>query len=350
MNGRSLIILALAVSIGLGAMIFSRQMLSGGKAKHEEETLEVLVAARDFKDEEVLKPDMVKVARIAKSAVPAGSFSSFKDLEDRWIKATMLEGDVLVEKKLGPKGTPPGMIANIPKGMRAFAIDVTEQSGVSGFILPGHRVDVVQHHNSEKHESRVDTILQNVLVLAAGQVFTRPDERALQSRTVTLALKPEDVHALVSARAAGTLSLALRGVNDHDVLARQPPKETTDPEREKVLRLENEKLLKLEHEKLLKLEEEKRTKIEEELRQVKETLAKKTALPVVTKPDRAPRIATIYRGIGNKELVRTDRGAVAHLEPREPPDPSAFPEGTASQSTADTTAAQVASSGSQPGP
>ena len=83
---------------------------------------------------------------------------------------------MLVEKKFGPKGTPPGLVANIPKGMRAFAIDVTEQSSVSGFILPGHHVDVVQHHHSEKNESSVDTILQNVLVLAAGQVFTRPDE------------------------------------------------------------------------------------------------------------------------------------------------------------------------------
>jgi pilus assembly protein CpaB len=341
MNGRPLVILALAVSIGVGAMILSRQMLSGGKAKHEEETLEVLVAARDYKDEEALKPEMVKVARIAKSAVPAGSFSSFKDLEDRWIKATMLEGDVLVEKKLGPKGTPPGLVANIPKGMRAFAIDVTEQSGVSGFILPGHHVDVVQHHNSEKHESRVDTILQNVLVLAAGQVFTRPDERALQSRTVTLALKPEDVHILVSARAAGTLSLALRGVNDHNLLARVPPKETTNPEQEKLLRLEHEKLLRLEHEKLLRLEEEKRTKIEEELRQMKVTLAKKTALPVVMKPSRVPRIVTIYRGIQNAQRIRTDQPAVAELQP---PDPPAFPEGTASRSPADTTAAQVASS------
>ena len=82
-----------------------------------------------------------------------------------------------MEKKLGPKGTPPGLVANIPKGMRAFAIDVTEQSGVSGFILPGHRVDVIRHDASDKNELRAETILQNVLVLAAGQVFTRPEER-----------------------------------------------------------------------------------------------------------------------------------------------------------------------------
>jgi pilus assembly protein CpaB len=346
MNGKPLVILVLAVAIGLGAMLLSRQLLSSGKGKQEEETQEIVVAARDFKDEEPLKPDMVKVVRMAKSAVPAGSFSSFKDLEDRWVKSTLLEGDVLVEKKLGPKGTPPGLVANIPKGMRAFAIDVTEQSGVSGFILPGHHVDVVQHHNGDKNESRVDTILQNVLVLAAGQIFTRPDEKSLQSRTVTLALKPDDVQVLVAARALGALSLALRGVNDHDVIARQPPKPTIDPE----------------HEKRLKQEEEKRAKLEEELRNIKETLAKealarealarealarealakKTAQTLVAK--RSPRITTIYRGIQNRERVRTDQPAVAELEPPEPP---AFPEGTASRAEGDARAAQVASAGSQ---
>ena len=49
-----------------------------------------------------------------------------------------------MDKKLGPKGSPPGLVANIPKGMRAYTVDVTEQSGVSGFILPNHRVDVVR--------------------------------------------------------------------------------------------------------------------------------------------------------------------------------------------------------------
>ena len=87
---------------------------------------------RYFKEEELLKPDMVTVTRMARSAVPPNAFSSYADVQDRWVKNVMLEGDLLVEKKLGPKGTPPGLVANIPQGMRAFAIDVTEQSGVSG--------------------------------------------------------------------------------------------------------------------------------------------------------------------------------------------------------------------------
>jgi len=33
-----------------------------------------------------------------------------------------------------------------------------------------------------------ETVLQNVLVLASGQTFTRPDDRSIQARTVTLAV------------------------------------------------------------------------------------------------------------------------------------------------------------------
>src|SRR5580692_8188640 len=236
MNGRSLVILGVAVAIGLGAMRLSQQMLASSKGG-DDNTQEVLVAARDFKEEEILKPDMIKLIRMASSAVPPNSFSSPKDVEERWVRTTMLEGDVLVEKKLGPKGTPPGLVANIPPGMRALAIDVTEQSGVSGFILPGHHVDVVRFENSEKNDVRGETILQDVLVLAAGQLFSRPDERAVQSRTVTLALSPGDVQIIVAARARGALSLSLRGVNDHAKVEAQKAEPRIDPEAENRLKL-----------------------------------------------------------------------------------------------------------------
>lgn len=201
MNGKSLAMLGLALLFGLGAMMLSRQLLSK-EAKSAEETQEVLVAARDIKAEESLKPDMLTVNRMAKSAVPAGAFSSPKDVEDRWVKTVLLEGDVIVEKKLGPKGAPPGLVANIPPGMRAFAIDVTEQSGVSGFVLPGHRVNVVRYEADQSVQSG-ETILQNILVLASGQVFTRADERTLTNRTVTLAVTPEQVNTLVAAHGKG---------------------------------------------------------------------------------------------------------------------------------------------------
>ncbi|MFI5461304.1 MAG: Flp pilus assembly protein CpaB [Isosphaerales bacterium] len=301
MNKRSLITLTVAVVIGLGAMKVSQVMISSGKGKSEGDTQEVLVAARDFKQDELLKPEMVKVIRMARSAVPPNSFTSFKDVEERWVKSNMMEDDVLVEKKLGPKGTPPGLVANIPAGMRAVATDVTEQSGVSGFILPGHHVDVVRFEPSAKNEFRGETILQDVLVLAAGQLFARPEERSVQSRTVTLALAPGDVDILVAARARGALSLSLRGVNDHNVVARPAPKPAIDAELEKRLKLENEK----------------RIDLERELRDLKQQLARKAAEPAAPTPRPLKGMATIYRGMHNIERVRTDQTGVSELEPVE---------------------------------
>jgi len=267
MNRKSLTVLVLAVFLGLGAMLATRHLMSKPAAA-EEESQEILVAARDFKEEEILKADMVKTARTSKSAVPVGAYSSFKDVEERWVKTTMLEGDPIVDKKLGPKGSPPGLVANIPKGMRAYAVEVNEQSGVSGFILPGHRVDVVRFEANDKSPvQRGETILQNILVLAAGQVFTRPEEKSLLNRTVTLAVFPEQVDILVAARAKGPLSLSLRGVNDHAILNRPKPKPEVSEE-----------------------EKARRAKLEKELEELKLALAKKMAEPPpATPPPPAPK-------------------------------------------------------------
>ena len=254
MNGKLLTMVVLAVFLGLGAMVARRLM---SKPAAEEGSQEILVAARDFKEEEILKPDMIKTARTSKSAVPVGAFSSFKDVQERWVKTTMLEGDPIVDMKLGPKGSPPGLVAKIPIGMRATSVDVTEQSGVSGFILPGHRVDVVRYEANDKSQlQRGETILQDILVLATGQVFTRPEEKSLLNRTVTLAVFPEQVHTLVAARAKGPLSLSLRGVNDHEIVDRPKPKPEESEE-----------------------QKARRTKMEKELEELKLALAKKLAEP-----------------------------------------------------------------------
>src|SRR5258707_14892500 len=104
MNGRSMVMLVLAIILGLGAMLLTRRLMSKPPAK-EEETQDVIVAARDFKEEEIVKTDMVKTISMVKSAVPVGSFSSLKDVEERWVNTTMLEGDVVVVKNGGPIGS-----------------------------------------------------------------------------------------------------------------------------------------------------------------------------------------------------------------------------------------------------
>lgn len=213
--------LMMAGIMGLGAMYGTSKLLSKDKGTAPVEMQDVVVAIRNLKIEEVLKPELLKVEQKPKTVIQAGAFSSVKDVEGRWVQIGMLENEQIVEGKLAAKGSPPGLIARIPVGSRAYTIDVTEQTGVSGFVLPDHRVDVVQTlpGTGVNAQPEADTVLQDVLVLAAGQTFTRPDDRSIQARTVTLAPKPEQVDTLVAARQRGTLSLSLRGLNDHERIA-----------------------------------------------------------------------------------------------------------------------------------
>lgn len=234
MNGKSGMILVMALLSGLGAMYGAQKLIA--KRETPPEMREVVVAARALKDEEILKEDMLKVESLPADQVPAGAFSNPSDVLGRWVQIRMLEGEPLVEPKLGPKDVPPGLGARIPPGMRAAAIEVNEQSGVSGFILPNSRVDVIQAITDGPRSGRLGpgahTILQNVLVLAAGQVTTRPEDKTIQVRTVTLAVTPEQAQSLVAARSRGPLSLALRGINDDAIVevARAEPEPEPEPE------------------------------------------------------------------------------------------------------------------------
>ena len=227
MRGRSTVLLALAVVSGLGAM-FGTQYLSKGK---KEDTVPVLVAGRDLNLEEVIKSDVVRLESRPKSSVPAGALGDIRSADERWVMVKMFEGEPIVENKLAPKGTPSGLVARIPKGMRAVAIEVNETTGVSGFVMPGHHVDVIQNkpEDAKNKKAAADTLLEDVLVLAAGQTLTRPEDKTIIVRSVTLAVSPEDADMLVAAKMKGPLSLSLRGLAEGKSKKVQKPPKTTIP-------------------------------------------------------------------------------------------------------------------------
>jgi pilus assembly protein CpaB len=225
MNGRSGMILMLAVLSGLGAMFGARQLLARKDAPVE--MCDVVVATRDLKIDEVLREDMIKVVQQPKAQVPLGAFRTVEELTGRWVQIAMLADEPILAPKLAPKDVPPGLIGRIPPGMRALAVEVNEQTGVSGFVLPDHRVDIVQAGEDVRGvHQKAQTILRNVLVLAAGQATARSEDKSIQVRTVTVAVTPQQVETLVAARARGSLSLALRGFAAAD----EEPEEVAEAE------------------------------------------------------------------------------------------------------------------------
>jgi len=306
MNGKSLGMLGLALLCGLGAMVGTSKMLAKSKPTAVS-TQNVLVAVRDLKVEEVLTPELVKLVPMAGDSVPPGAFSSFKDVESRWVLIRTLEGEPILDRKLAPRGSPAGLVSRIHPGMRAFTLEVNEQTGVSGFILPDHRVDVLLSVADPKNKrEEATTILQNIPVLASGQVFTRPDDPSIQSRTVTLEVSPEDVDVLVAARAKGSLSLSLRGLNDN----------TLAPKSELALKLANPDV------------EEEETEPEPPPPPPAISAPAPAPVPPVAKPEPPRRTVWIYRGLRNTERVPLSRSAAeqeAQEQARQEQDDNAFP-------------------------
>src|SRR6185436_7354000 len=123
------------------------------------------------------------------------------------------------EGRLAPRGSGAGLAPIIPTGMRAVTVRVTDVAGVAGFVLPGLRVDVlVTGHPPGSDTSLTTTVLQNMLVLSAGQTI-QPDGRgqAINTPTVTLLATPDQAETLTLAGNQGSLQLILRNGSDQAI-------------------------------------------------------------------------------------------------------------------------------------
>ena len=227
MNGKALMLLVMAGACGLAAMYGVRTLLNR-KQTSEVPMSSVLVAIQEIKVEQAITPEMMSTKEMPSEMVPPGALTDPKQALNRWAMIRILPGDVILDGKLAQKGTPTGMIARITPGMRAFAIRVDEQSGVSGFILPDYRVDVLQPRPDQP--GRADIVLENVRVLASGTVFERLEERSIEANTVTLEVTPEQVRVLASAMQRGSLTLSLRGLNDGLLVEAPEPEPVGPPE------------------------------------------------------------------------------------------------------------------------
>ncbi|MEY4696173.1 MAG: Flp pilus assembly protein CpaB [Pseudomonadota bacterium] len=193
-------------------------------------TTEILVAAVDLPAGTALKPQDLRwqvwpteathptfIKYSAKPTAPG-------DLAGMVLRVPILAGTPVIENQVGD--TQSGFLSGVlTPGMRAVAIPVSAERTAGGFILPNNRVDVLLAAGCEVTSTdctngvKVQTILQNVRVLAIDQSGTDPDEGAtLVGRTATLELSPKDAEVIVAAEAAGRLSLVLRASEDEAIV------------------------------------------------------------------------------------------------------------------------------------
>jgi pilus assembly protein CpaB len=152
---------------------------------------------------------------------PPGSFNSLDQVAGRVSATSILPGDLIMENKLAPRGTVPGITALLSPKHRAMTVKVDEASGVAGFLTPGDRVDVVVIVDKGEYDKDplAKLLFQNLKVLGTGQKLdNRPGDKPQIVPTVTLEVTPEIGERLALAAQEGRISLVLRGQGDQQLV------------------------------------------------------------------------------------------------------------------------------------
>ena len=224
MQNRLKIALVVAVFFGLiaayGIFNFLRQQRQAAEALRTQ-TQDVVIAAKDIPAgstiaEAMLKDGTVRAIKWPKASVPAGAFGTPTEVIGKVNRVKIMANEPILESRLSGEGA--GLTVRLEPGKRAMAVRVDEIIGVSGFIVPDDRVDVIVTTtppgvtNNDAKLSKI--VLQNKRVLSVAQSTEQKDGKPQVARSITLEVSPEEAEKLSLAYQEGPIVLALRGVGD----------------------------------------------------------------------------------------------------------------------------------------
>jgi pilus assembly protein CpaB len=216
----------------LAALALSWWVYRSNSAPQKRDVVSIVVASRDLPVGKRVDKTDVKLATVDRVNLPKGAFLKTADVIDRAVSVGVTTNEPVLATKLAVKGSGEGLTALIEPGTRAISVQVNEISGVSGFIQPGTRVDVLFTRQFSNGDAATTTILQNVKVLAYGKQLEAPakfDPKDTSKPTVaTLLVTQEQAQKLVLAMQRGKIQLVLRNALDEQITDDWPPVQAAD--------------------------------------------------------------------------------------------------------------------------
>jgi len=223
MQNRLKIALVVAVFFGLIAAYGIYNFLS--HRQKEADSLraanqDIVVAAQDIPpgttlNDEAVKKGMLKTTPWPKTSIPAGAFSSTQQIIGKVNRVKILANEPILESRLAGEGA--GLTVRLEAGKRALAVRVDEIIGVSGFIVPDDRVDIILTTiplGADQSNKISKIVLQNKRVLSVAQSTEQKDGKPQLARSMTLEVTPEEAEKLSLASQEGQIAMALRGLGD----------------------------------------------------------------------------------------------------------------------------------------
>ena len=224
MQNRLRLAMLIAISFGLlaayGIFSFLRQQRLDSE-RFRSSLQDIVVATKEIPSGAAITTDMVKTTSYLKASVPPGAFSSLQQVTGKIAKTSIASGEPMLPSRLADKA---GLTVLLSPGHRAIAVRVNEIIGVSGFIVPNDRVDVIAlvaspSATNEPAKQISKIVLQNKRVLSVAQTVNEPkDGKPQVASSITLELTPEEAEKLSLASIEGQIVLALRAAEDENIV------------------------------------------------------------------------------------------------------------------------------------
>ena len=240
MKSRAFIMLGLAIFLAGASVYLARNWIQNQVQPAAEAQApgvamsNVVVATTQLHFGNSIRREHLRLVDWPASSMPEGSFASIDELLgtevdkngkkkkiERVVLRPMEKNEPVLKTKVSGFGGRASLSAMITPGMRATTIRMNDVNGVSGFVLPGDRVDILLTRNqggSRKSKTGLttDIFLQNMKVLGIAQDANENRNKPMVVRTVTLETTPLQAQKLTLAQKVGTLSLALRNVTNDE--------------------------------------------------------------------------------------------------------------------------------------
>jgi pilus assembly protein CpaB len=215
----AIVIGALLSALVYGNLKSQRAELEAARHALELGTTDVLVASEAIPIGSRITAGQLRTARWPADIQPEGTVRDANAAVGRIARTAIDKNEPIVDAQLVSEGT--GLLPLlITEGMRAISVKVDDVTGVSGFITPNSRVDVLVAGNDGMNmgEQKSKVILQNVKVLATGKSVEQKDDKPVEVPTVTLLVTPQDAEKLTLATRTDPVRLALRSYRDDEVV------------------------------------------------------------------------------------------------------------------------------------
>lgn len=251
MTSRTILVAIVALTLAAGTAFFVQGWMTKQRealyaslptARQESEGPKVLVARKSLPAGVILTAAHLEWKEwpedgISKSYIVQGKGKiTDKSLHGAVLRRVISAGEPLSEDRIVKSGERGFLAAVLTQGMRAVSVPVTATSGISGFVFPGDRVDLLLAHKiqtgkgaNRKMNFASETLLTDVRVLAVDQKTATQDGTAVVAKTATLEVTAKQAEIVAVSVTLGQLSLSLRSLRREDLVAGDVAKDHDRP-------------------------------------------------------------------------------------------------------------------------